>query len=90
MNTLPVPKVTKPRPNVVIRICIARYVAARVSEAKSTVHDVIYESLWLTAGTATHSCNFAAEYTDPINAHLAGNITEWSKIANHISVWDYT
>ena len=41
-------------------------------------------------GTATHSCNFAAEYTDPINAHLAGNITEWSKIANHISVWDYT
>ena len=35
LNTLPVPAVTKPRPNVIIRICIA-------------------------------SCNFAAEYTDPV------------------------
>ena len=36
------------------------------------------------------SCNFAAEYSDLVNAHLGGNITEWGKIANHISVWDYT
>ena len=36
----PAPKITKPRPNVIIRICIA-------------------------------SCNFAAEYTDPVRLRLS-------------------
>ena len=44
LNTLPVPAVTKPRPNVIIRICIA-------------------------------SCNFAAEYTDPVRLRLSPTVS---------------
>ena len=38
----------------------------------------------------TAECNFAAPLTDPVNAQLAGNITEWAKISKQLTVWDYT
>eukprot|EP01050_Picozoa_sp_SAG11_P009883 SAG11_NODE_963_length_6375_cov_6.744105_2_plen_1331_part_00 len=38
----------------------------------------------------TAECNFAAPLTDPVNALLAGNITEWAKISKQLTVWDYT
>ena len=47
---------TRPRPNVVIRVVLV-------------------------------SCNFAATLADPMNTHLRGNITAWSKIATHLHVW---
>ena len=33
------------------------------------------------------SCNFAAPMTDPVNVHLAGNISRWAKISTHLHVW---
>jgi hypothetical protein len=34
----------------------------------------------------TAECNFAAPLTDPVNALLAGNITQWAKISKQLTV----
>ena len=56
------PKITKPLPNVVIRLC-------------------------------SIECCFAHPLDDPKcseNAKFAADIKEWSKISNHLYIWDYT
>ncbi|HEY3280957.1 MAG TPA: DUF4838 domain-containing protein, partial [Armatimonadota bacterium] len=35
-------------------------------------------------------CNFAAPLTDPSNASFAKDMTDWSRVADRLYVWDYT
>ena len=81
INTLPAPRVTKPRDNVVIRIC---------SELPTGCVLVSFSLADLKSVSATvASCNFAAPYADPVNGKLFATMKAWGKIAKNIAVWDY-